>query len=61
MKTRFQSRTFLKICPEPYQNALLGMTATLTIWGKMVKMKMKVKDSGEIQPRSSGKSVLKRT
>lgn len=62
MKTRFQSRTFFAICPEPYQNALLGMIATLTIGGKTVKMKMKVKDSGEIHPRSSGKSVLlKRT
>lgn len=62
MKTRFQSRTFLKIFPEPYQNALLGMIATLTIGGKTVKMKMKVKDSGEIHPTSSGKSVLlKRT
>ena len=47
MKTRFQSRTFFAICPEPYQNALLGMIATLTTGGKTVKMKMKVKDSGK--------------
>jgi len=62
MKTRFQRTTFFAICPEPYQNALLGMIATLMTRGKTVKMKMKVKDSGEIHPRSSGKSVLlKRT
>ena len=62
MKTRFQSRTFLKICLEPYQSVLQRMIATLMIGGKTVKMKTKVKGSGEIHPRISGKNVLlKRT
>lgn len=62
MKTRFQSRTFLRICLEPYQTVLQRVFATLMIGGRTVKMKMKVKGSGEIPPRNSGKNVLlKRT
>lgn len=61
MKTRFQSKTFLMICLEPYQSVLQRI-ATLMIGGKTVKMKTKVKGGGEIHPRISGKNVLlKRT
>lgn len=60
MKTRFQSRTSLRICLEPYQNVLERMFATLMTGGKTVMVK--VKGSGETAPRSSGKNVLlKRT
>lgn len=62
MKTKFRSRTFLRICLEPYQNVLERMFATLLTGGKTVKMKAKVKGSGETTPRSSGRNVLlKRT
>ena len=58
MKTRFQSRTFLKIYLEPYQRVLPRTTATRTTGGRTVRMKTKVKGGGETHPRNSGKSVL---
>lgn len=62
MKTRFQSRTFLRICLEPYQNVLQKLFASLLTGEKTVKMKMKMKGSGEIPHRNGGKKVLlKRT
>lgn len=58
MKTRIQSRIFLRICLVPYQNVPQKLFATLMIGGKTVKMKMKVKSSGETPHRNSGKNVL---
>lgn len=58
MKTRVQSRIFLRICLELYQNVLQKSFATLMTGEKTVKMKMKAKDSGKIRHRSSGKNIL---
>lgn len=59
MKTRVQSRIFLRICLAPYQNVPQKLFATLiVIGGRTVKMKMKLKSSGEIPQRNNGKNVL---
>lgn len=58
MKTRVQSRIFLRICLDLYQNVLQKLFATLMTGGKTVKMKSKAEDSGKIRHRSSGKNVL---
>lgn len=62
MKARVQSRIFLRICLECYQNVLQKLFATLTIGGKTVNMKTKTKSRQEIHHRNGGKNVLlKRT
>uniref|UniRef100_A0A8C5Z635 Zinc finger and SCAN domain containing 20 n=1 Tax=Marmota marmota marmota TaxID=9994 RepID=A0A8C5Z635_MARMA len=62
MRTKFQSRTFLSICLEPYQSVALRLFATLMTGKKTVTMKTKVKGCGEILHRNSGKRVpLRRT
>lgn len=58
MKTRFQSRIFLRICLEAYQNVLRKSFATIMIGEKKVKMKTKVESSGKPHHRNGGKNVL---